>query len=403
MTTSFSAADPTLGYLYQVRQALHFLLSSPEETELTIEKFDDVAFEKNGTPIELIQLKHHRTPASLSDGSPDLWKTIRVWCSSVDENRVLLSTTVFSLMTTGKAPSGSIAELLRAGGSQRNPVEAHKRLLDTANTSKNKELESCFKAFVNLSEAIRLQLVDAIRVFDSGPDISDVVPLIKDKLIRTAHRKHRDNLYERLEGWWINKVIKHLLGDSTEPISCFDVNAKIIDLGLQFAEDNLPIDFLDAEPPTSPDPKGDQRLFVQQLRAIAINNKRIEKAIRDYYRAFEQRSKWVRDELLINEDLEIYEKKLVDEWERCMLELLDRHSGASLDEVTLQQQGQELYRWMEQEASIYLKPKVTEEYVMRGTYHLLADRLRKDGDRQIPFVWWHPKFIERLEALLLTG
>ena len=44
MTTSFSAAEPALGYLYQVRLALYLLLTFPEDTALTIEKFDYVAF-----------------------------------------------------------------------------------------------------------------------------------------------------------------------------------------------------------------------------------------------------------------------------------------------------------------------------------------------------------------------
>ena len=37
--------------------------------------------------------------------------------------------------------------------------------------------------------------------------------------------------------------------------------------------------------------------------------------------------------------------------------------------------------------------QVTEKYVMRGSYHILADQ---DPSR----VWWHPKFIGRLETLL---
>ena len=61
-----------LGYLYQCRYAL---LRGLEEGKshaghaLTIEKFDDVAFEDSGDPIELIQTKHHPTRASTS-GKP---------------------------------------------------------------------------------------------------------------------------------------------------------------------------------------------------------------------------------------------------------------------------------------------------------------------------------------------
>ena len=38
----------------------------------------------------------------------------------------------------------------------------------------------------------------------------------------------------------------------------------------------------------------DGAVFVHQVEIAAIGNQRILAAIRDYYRAFEQRSQWVR-------------------------------------------------------------------------------------------------------------
>jgi len=39
---------------------------------------------------------------------------------------------------------------------------------------------------------------------------------------------------------------------------------------------------------------------------------RVEYAIRDYYRASEQRSKWAREELLVDGELQSYERELVE-------------------------------------------------------------------------------------------
>ncbi len=45
-----------LGYLYQVRYALYLLLRNREpDCQISIEKFDDVAFSNDDTPIQLIQ------------------------------------------------------------------------------------------------------------------------------------------------------------------------------------------------------------------------------------------------------------------------------------------------------------------------------------------------------------
>jgi len=77
------AAASAMGYLFQCRYALlEGLRAAPDTPQLliSIEKFDDVAFEANGEPTALIQTKHHVDQAGdLTDASVDLWKTIAVW------------------------------------------------------------------------------------------------------------------------------------------------------------------------------------------------------------------------------------------------------------------------------------------------------------------------------------
>ena len=82
--TKFSAASAALGYLYQVRSALLWTLrrmKTDADFAVGVETLDDVAFETTGgEPRELLQTKHHRrTQGSLTDGSVELWKTLRVW------------------------------------------------------------------------------------------------------------------------------------------------------------------------------------------------------------------------------------------------------------------------------------------------------------------------------------
>jgi hypothetical protein len=57
----------------------------------------------------------------------------------------------------------------------------------------------------------------------------------------------------------------------------------------------------------------------QQVRGTALSAARVEKAIIDYYRAFEQRSRWAREDLLVGDEVGKYERKLIDEWERYRL------------------------------------------------------------------------------------
>lgn len=405
MSTQFSAPFPALGYLYQSRYALYLILEGQDEVELSMESLDDVVFETDGTPRELLQLKHHGSQASLTNTSRELWKTIRIWSTYIKEKTIELPDTLLTLITTARASDNSIGALLRPATSSskmtRDPSRALQKLLSVANTSKDKKLKSAFNAFLALSPEQQEMLVVSIQILDSSPNISDTATKIKARIRWNVRREHLEAVYERLEGWWFDKVVRHLSGRSTEPITGFEVHDKIVEITQQFRPDALPIDFLDAFPPTPPDPDGeandalpsDTRRFVAQLRAIPINNRRIEKAILDYYRAFEQRSRWAREQLLIGEELERYERKLVDEWERHFLTLQDDFPIDEADERELQKHGRELYKWMELKADIRLRPQVTEEYVMRGSYQMLADQ-------DPPRVWWHPQFLERLEELL---
>lgn len=66
---------------FAVRRGFRFV-------EVTLEKLDDVAFEIKGNPAELLQFQHHiDKTASLTDGSSDIWKTIRVWSEGITQRR----------------------------------------------------------------------------------------------------------------------------------------------------------------------------------------------------------------------------------------------------------------------------------------------------------------------------
>jgi len=52
-----------------------------------------------------------------------------------------------------------------------------------------------------------------------------------------------------------------------------------------------------------------------------------------------------------------------------------------------------LLKWVETEADFKIRPLVEDRFIMRGSYHILADAEK-------PRVYWHPKFVERLAKLL---
>jgi hypothetical protein len=297
------------------------------------------------------------------------------------------------LITTALAPQDSIASLLKDSSETRDTRTALTKLMDVATISTSETLKSSFDAFSSLKTPQKRLLVESIIVVDNEQTIKEFENIIKKKLYLSVRREHLESLYERLEGWWFNKVIMHFTERNNIPIKKYELQSKIRDIAEQFEEDALPIDFLDAEPPETPDASNDDRLFVVQLRIIALNNKLIEKAIRDYYKAFEQRSRWTRENLLVDKELEKYEEKLVDEWERIFLAATDNVGDTSIADIEHEKTGRKIFTWINTTAQIPLRPKVTEPYVMRGSYHMLANQTP-------PKVGWHPKFVARLQEIL---
>ena len=200
-----------------------------------------------------------------------------------------------------------------------------------------------------------------------------------------------------LEGWWNDTVVNLLVGKREDAILGYEISDKLSAFSEEYKSDNLPITFRGKMPAGEIDAENDPRLFVIQLREIGIASNRIRNAILDYYRAFEQRSSWARESLLISGEMEEYEDRLIDEWSRyrdVVFEELDENSA----DAVLLEAGKALYRWVDLESgnisSLRIRERVTEPYVVRGGFHILAN------NRPLPKVYWHPSFLGRVGQLL---
>ena len=152
-SSSFEASGSFLGYLYQCRYALFLVLQrlkTDPTTEVSIERFDDVAFEKGDDPHELVQSKHHKgKPGSLTDASVDLWKTLRVWSEGVKSGTINPASVLLTLITTAVASPETAAALLRPNDG-RDEKKALDRLVATTQTSESTTNARAYEAFLAL-------------------------------------------------------------------------------------------------------------------------------------------------------------------------------------------------------------------------------------------------------------
>lgn len=393
MPDQFSAQDPALGYLYQIKYALWLLLEAGREDqgiEIAIENLDDIEIIKDDNELKLIQTKHHRSPDFLTNASPDLWKTIRIWCSNYKARKFQVENTILTIVTTGTAPDGSIANMLRPSGYGYRDIEAAvEQLIAVANTSENQKNLPAYAIFKSLSKEEQILLVDKIQVIDASSNIIDLSKKIMSILIYSAREEYVEAVYEQILGRWYELVIAHLYRKSSEYITHKLLLNMINDIREQYSKDSLPINFPHSIQIEEKDLDEDQRIFIEQLKLVRIGEKRIKHAISDYYRSSSQRSQWIKDFLIPIFELEMYDEKLYEEWEMISA-MMEEDLEAVANEEDMVKMGRKLYAEV-MKLNIHIRSRCTEEFITRGSYHILANQLR---------LGWHISFKDYLSHLL---
>lgn len=381
----FNASASIVGYLFQCRLALLRglqLLKKKPNGQISIEKFDDVAFENDDIAACLIQAKHHCVPKSLSDSSVDLWKTLRIWIAQFKQGVLSASDLRFNLITTATAQPGSAMELLRPGASEAAVKDAVSLLRKAATDSANSSSEIGRAAFLALSDAEAETLLNRVDVLDRHSNLIDVMDEIEGELILLSPT-HASSIASYLEGWWLGVVGKCLLTEGSAAVPVQNIIVKANEIGNMFKGDGLPVDdpaSLGAKEYTIED---EAAIFVKQMRAVQLNERAIYRGVQDFYRAAAQRSKWARENLLLDGEASKYDSNLRDRFERKF--------DADIETITLGDDaaeaklGRQICNWASQQEVQFRN--VVETWITAGSFHGLADRLE---------IGWHPQYLTLL-------
>lgn len=382
MDSNFSAKEPSLGYFYQVRYGLYLLLSTKqiEDTKLLIEALDDIEIRTN-EKINLFQTKYHlRGNTNLTDRSSDFWKTIRVWSEQIKNKQIKLDETVFSLVTTESISNNSILLDIK----NKNDIDdILYKLKNIAEETTNQTNQKGYEAFKGLEPKEQEALIANIHIVDASLDFNAIDVSIKNELKLSALQNQIEPLIQRLEGWFFRSCISHLQNQK-DYISFEELQKQILYITDSFKHDNLPVDFPDKIIPSGEELNTISSMkFYKQLNLIDLSPRLCETAISNYYRAFNQRSKWLKDDLLNPQEEIDYDKRLVDDWEQKFDLLLDETDD--LVDDAKKEHGQKFYKryQVEQPPTIFIRDRFQENYLIRGSYHMLADKLK---------VGWHPDF-----------
>jgi hypothetical protein len=390
--TSHTAAPAALGYIYQCQWPLLALLrdsADRPDCQITLELHDDVAWDRDGTPTALLQVKHHvNSVRGLGDKDVDWWRTIRAWMDAHDPADA--AGPKLAMVTTQLALEGSAAAALRP--SERDVPVALEQLEAAARSSRAEGTRAARDRFLALTPAGRAVFVARMHVLDAAPGFDDLDGEVRRELRHALpHTGHQDTFMDLLWSWWHAKVIDMLQG-RRRGVSNLEVSAYLDDLKGQFSSpDMLPTTIAADEFDQATAGDYLDRPFVHQLRWVGVINRAIQSAIIDYYRAYAQSARWLEDDLIGNDELDKFERRLKDEWER-EFDFMVAGLPADADDLTKREAGLRLLHERMNQAQVRLRARYDEPFFSRGIHHALAD----DGR-----AGWHPEFGQRLEGMLL--
>lgn len=400
-----NAAASAAGYLYQVRWALLNLLregrTRPDQV-ISLEMLDDVAWEDaTGTATELLQAKLHTDEtAGLGDKDSDIWKTLLIWLKRPDVKDA--DGPDLALVTTSTASPGSAAFALRPDPHTRDVDRALGLLHAAAKTSTNKKTKGGREQFLELSKTEQTTFLNRVRVLDQSLQLEDVDDAVRQEIIWAlpAGEPAQEQFLGQLWRWWDNMSIDLLRGRRSG-VAVSQVKAYIQDLRDQYGPDSLPTTVSQSDVSEEDLEQHSSGRFYNQMLAVRYNRPNLKLAVIDYYRAMQQETQWVDDNLIGLHELQTFEENLRDEWARAFNDMLDDLSGGTgdydpdtVDEELKWRAGKDLLRTLLESTKVTIRKHYDDPFFARGKRHELAHRDHELG------IGWHPDFANRLDVLV---
>lgn len=389
-SVSHNAAPSAVGYQHQTWWALLELLRSGigrPDAAITLELHDDVAWEQDASPTQLLQVKHHQSAVrALTDASTDVWRTLKVWMDTAAPGDP--SGPQLLLITTQHAGLGTAVAALRPD--TLDEQLALNELESVARRTTSEQTKAAREQFMELSAPERHTFVSRIRVIDGSVRIEEVPAWVRAQLQWALPTGHEELFLAMVWRWWDEQALAMLQG-RLRGIDVGIAQTAIADIRDQFTCESLPtlVGLSDVDPDAVA-AEYRTHTFVQQMHWVAYPARNLQKAIVDYYRAYSQTVRWLDEDLIGFAELTRFEAELVDEWERefdWMLDSLDDDA----DEAAKQEAGKQMLRRLLDQTGITVRARYNEPFFTRGKRHVLADEGR---------IGWHPDFEERIQRIL---
>ena len=394
--SAHSAEAAALGFYYQAFFALLTLMAQEtDNAAVGVEQLDDVDLKVDGHNL-LYQLKHSisSAPPPITIKSKALWKTVKVWIDILPS--LTLSETTLHLVTVAKLALESPLIVLMDKDTDRTAlVEAMsqeaQRVLDarTAAAKAGKALphadrvDGC-SAFLALTETDRLNLLRRTLIQHGSPTVAAIEQNVAGYL-KLLPPEQRPIVAMRLVEWWDRQIVYSLCGKRERVVSRSELQHQISAIVSDIEQDKLVPDFEVASPPKDYQPDG---MLARQVKLVDGKVSDLSRAIREEWKAREQRAKWLNGSPAMAATINDYDLVLEEHWS-------DRHGQMVEECADLSHEGKcksglKILRWTHEEAPSVVRPIAmgwNAAYYVRGSYQVLAIDLK---------VGWHADYAKLL-------
>ncbi|MFO0641542.1 MAG: ABC-three component system protein [Polyangiaceae bacterium] len=392
-----SAEASALGFYYQTFYALLALLGQDtDDAAVAIEQLDDVDLKVDGQTL-LIQLKHSllAAPPPIALKSRALWRTLKVWIDALP--KVNLSETTFYLVSVAGIDDKSGLMALTSLNADRNSlakamVNEAQGVVEAraaATSAKKRQLphadrvDGC-EAFLALSETERLNLLRRIVIKQGSPSVEKIEELIA-KHLKILPPDKRAPVAERLVEWWDRQVVYSLCGKRDRLLSRAELQEQVSVAIADLEQGKLLAEFEGASAPEDYQPHG---MLARQIGLVRGTRSDLSKAIREEWRAREQRSKWMNENPAMAVKIGDHDRVLREHWSDQHSQMVEECNAVE-DDVKCEM-GLKILRWTHDTAPGVVRPIASgwnAPYYVRGSYQVLAISLE---------VGWHPEYAVRL-------
>ncbi|WP_256587731.1 ABC-three component system protein [Pseudomonas sp. GW531-T4] len=395
--TVHDASAAALGFYYQSQYALLMLVRlRTDDAAVAIERLDDIEIKANGQSL-LYQLKHsiQENPPPVTLACVALWKTIKVWIDAIP--LVSLADTRFHLVAVGPVPDGSPLMALCDKETDREPLlkamleEAERVVAERADDRANNvslrhaaRAKGC-EAFLALDPTIRSSLFKRIFIKPDEVTVSEI-PADLSRHMHLLPKEHRLRAAESLLAWWDLQVVYTLCGKRDRVIYRSEVEHTLSSIIPQLDEDKLTADF---DMVNHPDDYEADSMLYRQIALVGGKPSDISKAVREQWRAVNQRAKWILEKPQLRSKIASYDAKLQESWSDIHTRMVEDCEACSSEEIA--SMGLDVLRWTHDSAPKEVEPISSSwsgHYYVRGTYQLLAIDLK---------VGWHAQYLKLLK------